>query len=366
MINDFCLSLLFVAVAFCANCGLKEAGCPAGKCCSYWGYCGTTTAYCGSGSHQCACDCNGSKPCVTTSNRVTLYCYDAAGKKYTANDGAVCGGQYDSAALVKLIATSKGGNIYFRVHFKGGEWSKEYTNNGLAFNNNKPIDGIMMKYVGFPGSKYGPFVYQVRTKANKKWSNEITGYNANLATGYAGVLGQEIDAVRVFFRPIPTKTIFIGDTRTVGMQAAVGKVENTRWSAKADAGYDWMVSTGVKALPYDKTNLRIVILMGLHDLLKSNYAIVANRYISYLNKNAPEWAKMGGKTYFVSVNPSKMYSTVDEPKILSFNSSMKAGLKDIKYIDTYSYVKSIMKTTDGIEYSAETYRLLHKYIVSKL
>ena len=57
--------LAFVAVAAAAKC--SSTGCSSGQCCSYWGYCGKGTDYCGSGKYQCACDCNGSKPCKSSS-----------------------------------------------------------------------------------------------------------------------------------------------------------------------------------------------------------------------------------------------------------------------------------------------------------
>ena len=58
--------LAFVAVAAAAKC--SSTGCSSGQCCSYWGYCGKGTDYCGSGKYQCACDCNGSKPCKKSSS----------------------------------------------------------------------------------------------------------------------------------------------------------------------------------------------------------------------------------------------------------------------------------------------------------
>jgi len=62
----FVFALICLAAA--RNCGTSIGqGCSNGKCCSYWGFCGTGSAYCGSGKTQCACDCNGSKPCVSSS-----------------------------------------------------------------------------------------------------------------------------------------------------------------------------------------------------------------------------------------------------------------------------------------------------------
>jgi len=58
-----------IALAVAKECGVSmKKGCSGGKCCSYWGYCGTSKDYCGSGKTQCACDCKGSKPCVSGSS----------------------------------------------------------------------------------------------------------------------------------------------------------------------------------------------------------------------------------------------------------------------------------------------------------
>ena len=56
--------------------------------------------------------------------------------------------------------------------------------------------------------------------------------------------------------------VFIGDSRTVGMQQAVGG--NDTWSGKVSAGLDWMKSSGV---PNVENNIQngsaVVILMGV-------------------------------------------------------------------------------------------------------
>jgi len=69
--RSFILVACFVALSFAGNCGKGKAGCPSGQCCSVWGWCGSTKDHCGSGSSQCACDCNGSKPCVGTASSST-------------------------------------------------------------------------------------------------------------------------------------------------------------------------------------------------------------------------------------------------------------------------------------------------------
>lgn len=88
-------------------------------------------------------------------------------------------------------------NITYAVHVKGGNWLPEVKNrNDYAGIYNKPIDGLMMKVDG------GKTVYyQVHLRRTKKWLPYVTGYNKNDSNnGFAGVLGQEIDAVRIYVK----------------------------------------------------------------------------------------------------------------------------------------------------------------------
>ena len=85
--------------------------------------------------------------------------------------------------------------------------------------------------------------------------------------------------------------IFVGDSRTVGMQSAVGG--NDTWSGKVSAGLDWMQSTGVPNIEGSIGNgSGVVILMGVNDLYR------ASSYLSYINEKANTWASSGAHTYF--------------------------------------------------------------------
>ena len=84
------------------------------------------------------------------------------------------------------------GNIYYKVHYKGGKWLPEVKNrNDYAGIYNKPIDGFMIK-----GDK--PLKYRVHLRKQNRWLPWVTGYNQNdKNNGYAGILGQEIDAIQI-------------------------------------------------------------------------------------------------------------------------------------------------------------------------
>lgn len=155
--------------------------------------------------------------------------------------------------------------------------------------------------------------------------------------------------------------IFVGDSRTVGMQSAVGG--NDTWSGKVSAGLDWMKSTGVPNIEGNIGNgTGVVILMGVNDLYRPS------SYLSYINKKANSWASSGAHTYFVSVNPTDgSYSNLNSD-IDSFNQQMKSKLNsNITYIDTNSYLKSTgFSTTDGLHYTSDTYNKIYNYIKSNL
>lgn len=94
-----------------------------------------------------------------------------------------------------LFASLSSGNIFYKVHTKGGKWLPEVKNRedyaGLF---NKPIDAIAIR------TDTGKTVkYAVHLRRSKRWLPFVTGYKtADSNNGYAGILGQEIDAVKIY------------------------------------------------------------------------------------------------------------------------------------------------------------------------
>lgn len=85
------------------------------------------------------------------------------------------------------------GNIYYRVHTKGGRWLPEVKNReDYAGIKNKPLDGLMMK------TDTGKTLrYAVHIKGGD-WLPFVTGYNEKDAgNGYAGIFGKAIDGVKI-------------------------------------------------------------------------------------------------------------------------------------------------------------------------
>lgn len=95
-----------------------------------------------------------------------------------------------------VFANLSRGNIFYKVHYKGGTWLPEVRNRedyaGLF---NKPIDGLMMK------TDTGTQIYyRVHLRRSNKWLPWVTGYSeSDNNNGYAGIIGQEIDGIQIKF-----------------------------------------------------------------------------------------------------------------------------------------------------------------------
>lgn len=127
---------------------------------------------------------------------VTYQGWDNVHKKWLPNvkDLENYTGIYSHDICAVFAHLSKG-NVTYKVHCKGGKWLPEVTNRedyaGLF---NKPIDGLMMK------TDTGKTIhYAVHLRNRNKWLPFVTGYNEkDYYNGYAGILGQSIDAVKIY------------------------------------------------------------------------------------------------------------------------------------------------------------------------
>lgn len=103
-------------------------------------------------------------------------------------------GIYDNNVCCLYANLSKG-NILYKVHTKGGRWLPEVRNRedyaGLF---NKAIDGLMMRT-----DTEKTIHYAVHLKNRNKWLPFVTGYNEKDSNnGFAGIIGQEIDGVKIY------------------------------------------------------------------------------------------------------------------------------------------------------------------------
>ena len=94
-----------------------------------------------------------------------------------------------------VYARLTSGNIYYKVHYKGGKWLPEVKNReDYAGLYNKPIDGLMMR------TDTGKTINNaVHLRRSNRWLPFVSGYDADdFDNGYAGIIGQEIDGIKVY------------------------------------------------------------------------------------------------------------------------------------------------------------------------
>ncbi len=160
--------------------------------------------------------------------------------------------------------------------------------------------------------------------------------------------------------------IFVGDSRTVGMESAVGSsASNTYFIGKSGSGYSWLTSTASSELDSYLQNYpasKVVLAFGVNDL-----GNISN-YISYYNKLISKYPK--ASFYMMSVNPvnettEKKYGyTVTNSQISSFNTQLKNAFPS-RYLDVYTYLnKNGFSTSDGVHYTSDTYKKIYNYVLS--
>lgn len=177
----------------------------------------------------------------------------------------------------------------------------------------------------------------------------------------ASEVNEKIKSGGAFTGVSVSQYIFVGDSRTVGMEQSVGSNSDI-WSCSVGMGYNWMVKTGVPAIEGKiKSGTAVVILMGINDFL----GVEPSTYYNYINQKANSWSGKGAKTYFVSINPVRKsgYNQITNDKIQSYNERIKAGLNtNVGYIDTFSQIINSFNSPDGLHYDANTYKKIYQII----
>jgi len=181
-------------------------------------------------------------------------------------------------------------------------------------------------------------------------------------------------------------TIFVGDSRTVGMYATI---KNTSWQelnavedgdkvwiAKVGMGYDWFEGTAMpEANPYlQNGNCRLVILMGANDVYSSSNA---NKYLNYLQTNEEFLTSNGNEVYFASVGPmghkgggseTNYKNLSNSDSVEPFNTIIKSGLPSgMYYIDIYSkMISDGYSTAEGLHYDNNTNKAIYSMLENAL
>lgn len=171
--------------------------------------------------------------------------------------------------------------------------------------------------------------------------------------------------------------IFIGDSRTVGLNAAVGggyydgQLVSRRedkakefYYAKVSSGYSWY---SAQALPKLKKLLKqypeaaVVLNHGINDLDS------VDRYISSYRSLMADYP--AAKFVIMSVNPvnTKKYKGYAQPAAIEkFNQKIFNAFPD-NYLDTYHYLQeNKFESPDGLHYDTATYGKIYNYLEAYL
>ena len=196
-----------------------------------------------------------------------------------------------------------------------------------------------------------------------RWGKELT-VTGETDNGWYEVVYEGITAFikgDYMVKDLPgTPYVFVGDSRTVQMQMAVGSSDKA-YIAKVGEGYSWFKNTALSQIPSYAGNGSVMIInFGVNDLGN------VSKYISLINSNIDAWTEAGITVYYAAVTPVGDCTTVSNAQIESFNTRMQTELDPrIKWLDGYSYLTQAgFSTADGLHYNKDTYRSLYSYYMS--
>ena len=170
--------------------------------------------------------------------------------------------------------------------------------------------------------------------------------------------------------------LWIGDSRTVGLQAALQRSDRDpkyhTFICKVGAGCSYLKQMSSTIVKQSDPPHIIVINLGVNDLGNiRRYQAAYDEYLSSVWKNCP--------VYIISVNPVRPpCRSVSNRQIESFNTAMQEYIEmknasasaeayPIRYIDTYSYLqKNGYRSGDGLHYGAASYLDIYDYILSSI
>lgn len=159
--------------------------------------------------------------------------------------------------------------------------------------------------------------------------------------------------------------IFVGDSRTVGMEEAVHKsfpADGCTFIGKVGEGYHWLVNDGAEQLHTvleREPDATVIFNLGVNDL--DEIALYLEFYPQIFDEQP------NASFYIMSVNPvSEECSGASNDEITTFNAKLKETFPE-RYLDCYDYLENNgFATVDGLHYTNDTYLSIHKYVVNAL
>lgn len=170
-------------------------------------------------------------------------------------------------------------------------------------------------------------------------------------------------------------TMFVGDSRTVGMCSSVSVGDNAKCIAENGKGIYWLKSTGIPSIKENlstHSNANVVINLGVNDLGNKDangVTALAKDYITAFQEitNAYPSAKL----VIVSVGKvdNAVRPDISNESINLFNSTLKNAASNSLIgsntsfcdVSTVNYV-----ITDGVHYDSETYKSIYNAIMNCL
>ena len=154
--------------------------------------------------------------------------------------------------------------------------------------------------------------------------------------------------------------LFVGDSRTVQMQMAVGSTDKA-YIAKVGEGYSYFRDVAIPAISqYAGQGTTMIINFGVNDL--SN----AKKYVNLVNANIDAWTNAGITVYYSAVTPVGAGASVSNAQIEAFNVTVRDNLDPrVTWIDSYAYLSQTgFSSSDGLHYNKETYKSLYSYYMA--
>ena len=160
--------------------------------------------------------------------------------------------------------------------------------------------------------------------------------------------------------------IFVGDSRTVGMHTALtkdGGEDSCTFIAKSGEGFYWLYHDGIVELEEAlraEPHATVIFNLGVNDLTE------VDKYLDFYQELFSEYHDPS--FYIMSVNPvvDEKYNGLSNAKIEEFNEKIEKKFPD-KYLDSYYYLLAQdYETVDGLHYTDQTYRMIHRFVVHTL
>lgn len=159
--------------------------------------------------------------------------------------------------------------------------------------------------------------------------------------------------------------IFVGDSRTVGMEEAIHKVSSSdrcTFIGKVGEGYHWLVNDGIEQLRSvlaSDPDATVIFNLGVNDL--DEIAL----YLDFYPQIFAEQAE--ASFYIMSVNPvGDACAGASNEEIQNFNAKLEEAFPR-QYLDCYDYLEEHgFSTVDELHYTDDTYCTIHDYVVNLL